>query len=100
MNDIPTEFTIHGHTIKIKVVPESDRGNFGYYHDVKEEIILAENIREGSELIPLTEIQIFATMWHEIFHAFQWHSGKEFDEQEAQTYSGLITEFFNTKKYE
>lgn len=97
---IPTEFIIHGHTIKVKKVSETDRNNFGYYDDAREEIIIAENIREGKELIPLTETQILATFFHELVHVMQWHSGSEYDEREAQTYSGMLIEFLKTKKDE
>ena len=97
---IPTEFIIHGHTIKVKKVSETDRNNFGHYDDAREEIIIAENIREGKELIPLTETQILATFFHELVHVMQWHSGKEYDEREAQTYSGMLIEFLKTKKDE
>jgi hypothetical protein len=100
MNKIPSEFVLHGHTIKVKKVSETDDNNFGYYNDALEEIVVAENIRKGADLIPLTEIQILATFLHEFIHAMQWHSGKEYDEREAQTYSGLIIEFLNSRKYE
>lgn len=98
MNKIPKEFTIHGHIIKVKIVSETARNNFGHYDDAREEIVIAENIREGAELIPLTEVQKLATFFHELFHVMQWHSGKEYDEREAQTYSGMLIEFLKTKK--
>lgn len=100
MNKIPNEFVFHGHVIKVKRVSETDLNNFGYYNDAREEIVLAENIRDGKDLIPLTETQILATFLHELIHAMQWHSGVEYDEREAQTYSGLLIEFLNSRKYE
>ena len=97
---IPTEFTIHSHTIKIVIHEELENGKFGDYDCVKEEIRIARNIRRDYELIPLTEYQMKCTFFHELIHAIQWHSGREFSEEEAQTYSGMILEFLNTKKDE
>lgn len=100
MNKIPTEFIIHGHVIKVIICSELENEKFGDYDCVKEEIRIAENIRRDSELIPLLRHQIECTFLHELIHAIQWHSGKEFSEQEAQTYSGILYEFLNTRKYE
>ena len=95
---IPAEFIIHGHTIKVKVCGELENEKFGDYDCVKEEIRIARNIRRDRELIPLSDHQIETTFLHELIHVMQWHSGKEFSEEEAQTYSGMLYEFLNTKK--
>lgn len=95
---IPKEFTIHGHTIKVNIYDELNV--YGDYDNAKEVIRIAKNIRRDSELIPLNETQIMASFIHEFIHALQWHSGHEFSEIEAQTYSGMIIEFLNTRKYE
>ena len=100
MNKIPTEFSLQGHPIKVNMYDEIENGLFGDYDCAKEVIRIAKNIRRDSELIPLNETQIMASFIHEFIHALQWHSGHEFSEIEAQTYSGMIIEFLNTRKYE
>lgn len=100
MNKIPTEFTIHGHVIKVIICSELENAKFGDYDCVKEEIRIAQNIRRDSELIPLSQHQIETTFLHELIHVIQWHSGKEFSEEEAQTYSGMLYEFLKSKKDE
>lgn len=100
MIKIPSKFTIHCHEIKVVIVPELDSGDYARYDNVKEEITVASGMRDGAELISLSETQILASFLHELIHAFQWHSGKEFSEEEAQTYSGLLLEFLKTKEDE
>lgn len=97
---IPKEFTIHGHTIKVKVCGELENEKFGDYDCVKEQIRIARNIRRDLALIPLTDTQMETTFLHELLHCIQFHSGKEFSEEEAQTYSGMLYEFLKTKKDE
>lgn len=97
---IPTEFIIHGHIIKVIICGELENEKFGDYDCVKEEIRIARNMRRDCELIPLSDHQIETTFLHELIHVMQWHSGKEFSEEEAQTYSGMLYEFLKTKKDE
>ena len=97
---IPKSFTIHGHTIKVEIVNELSGEKFGEYDCVLEVIKIASNIRRETELIPLSVTQIYTTFLHELFHAMQFHSGREFSEEEAQIYSGLLFEYLNTINYE
>lgn len=96
MIKIPKKFTIHCHEITVNIVPELEDGNYGEYNNIIEEIRIAENMREGSKLIPLSETQKLATFLHELIHCMEWHCGKPYDEQEAQSYSGMLLEFLNT----
>ena len=96
---IPEQFIIHGHIVKViqKEIDTIGDNNYGYYDDVKEEIIIFRKVRSGEEPVTLTETQIEATFWHELIHCFQYHTKGEYNEQEAQSYSGLLIEFFKTK---
>lgn len=98
--NIPEQFTIHGHDIKV-VYKEKDNyedNRFGYYDSVKEEIVLFRKLHSQGEYTTITETQLEATFLHELFHAFQWHSTGNIDEAQSQTYSGLMIEFFKTSK--
>lgn len=98
--NIPEQFTIHGHDIKV-IYKEKDNyedNRFGYYDSVKEEIVLFKQLHSQGEYITITETQIEATFWHELFHLFQWHSTGTIDEVQSQTYSGMMIEFFKTSK--
>ena len=38
------------------------------------------------------------TYLHELFHVFQFYSGKDFDEMEAQMFSNFMYEYNKTKE--
>lgn len=96
---IPKQFVIHGHTVKViqKEIDNYDDNRYGYYDSVKEEIVIFRKVRSDGEPVTLTEVQIEATFYHELMHCFQWHIKGTTDEWEAQSYSGLMVEFFKTK---
>ena len=96
---IPEQFIIHGHIVKViqKELDNADDNRYGYYNSVKEEIVVFRKVRSSGEPVALTETQIEATFLHELMHCFQWHIKGETDEQEAQSYSGVMLEFFKTK---
>ena len=100
MIKIPSSFIIYGHEILVNFKDKLKSNDYGEYNDVLEEITLAKNIEVDGELIPLREEQIMTTFLHELFHCFQWHTKCEYNEQESQTYSGLMYEFFNTSNYD
>lgn len=97
---IPKRFIIHGHTITViqKEIDSYNENRYGYYDSVKEEIILFKKVRSGEVAIPLTDVQLEATFWHELIHCFQWHAKGETNESEAQSYSGLMIEFVRTRE--
>lgn len=96
---IPEQFIIHGQVVKViqKEIDSINDNRYGYYDSVKEEIVIFSKVRSGEEPITLTETQIEATFWHELMHCFQWHIKGATDEWEAQSYSGVLLEFFKTK---
>lgn len=96
---IPEQFIIHGHIIKVirEEIDNADDNRYGYYDNVKEEIVIFNKVRSDGEPITLTDVQIESTFYHELIHSFQWHIKGETDEWEAQSYSGLIMEFLKTK---
>ena len=96
---IPEQFIIHGQVVKIiqKEIDSINDNRYGYYDSVKEEIVIFHKVRSGEESITLTDTQIEATFWHELIHCFQWHIKGQTDEWEAQSYSGVLLEFFKTK---
>lgn len=96
--EIPNKFILHGQEIKvIRKEFDINGSRFGYYDSVREEIILFEKIQIENELVCLSNIQIETTFLHELIHAIQWHIKGSFDEQEAQSYSGLFYEYFKSK---
>lgn len=98
---IPSQFIIHGHTIKVilKEMDNSEENRYGYYDTIKEEIVIFRKMRDDNELVTLTETQLLATFLHELTHCFQWHLKGQTDEQEAQSYAGLMIEFLNTRDH-
>lgn len=42
---IPKQFTIHGHTINIRVVEYAKGNQYGYYDNVREEILIARKVK-------------------------------------------------------
>lgn len=99
--NIPKRFILHYHpiTVKIKEIDNTDENRYGYYDSAREEIIIFRKLKSDGKLVELTDIQLEATFYHELLHAFQWHIKGETDEIEAQSYSGLILEFLNTREF-
>lgn len=97
---IPKQFIIHGHTIKViqKEIDSKEDNRYGYYDSVREEIIIFNKVRVDGEPVDLIDTQIQATFLHELIHCFQWHIKGQTDEWEAQSYSGLMVEFLQTRQ--
>jgi hypothetical protein len=94
---IPKSFIIHGHTITVEVVELcKDSSEYGYYDDVSEKIVIAKSVKVNDTIVKLSQVQIEHTFLHELIHCFQFHIKGEFDEVEAQSYAGLLLEFFST----
>lgn len=93
---IPKQFTIHGHTITVKEVEKLDDNTFGRYSSVREQIAIAHKVESDGELIALTREQIEHSFWHEVGHAFQWHTRGKYSESEAQCYAGLMIELIKS----
>ncbi len=94
---IPSTFTINAQTITVEI-RDTLHQRFGLYDCISDTITLARNIvDEDGEIRPLTQEQITNTFFHELLHAFQWHTKGETDEQESSLYAGPLVEYLKTK---
>jgi hypothetical protein len=95
---IPKSFIIHGHTVTVNIVEFCENPTeFGNYNDAAEKITVATSVKdENDKVVELTQTQIEHTFWHELIHCFQFHIKGSCDETEAQSFAGLLVEFFNT----
>ena len=94
--DIPKQFTINGQPIRVKILDKLEDNQYGNYNDVKELIQIARTIEVNKEVIHLTQLQIENTFWHEVAHAFQFHSKGEYNEAEATIFGGMMAEFIRS----
>lgn len=93
---IPEKFELGGQTITIRI-EESDKENrFGYYDSVNEEIVIFKKVEGANGLVEQTESQLMDTMFHEVFHSFQYHGKGETSEEESSTYASFMTQFFKS----
>ena len=81
-----------------KEIDSKEDNRYGYYDSVREEIIIFNKVRVDGEPVDLIDTQIQATFLHELIHCFQWHIKGCTDEWEAQSYSGLMVEFLQTRQ--
>lgn len=96
---IPEKFTINSQEITVELVDTLPDQNFGEYCCITDKIKLATNVKDDDgTVIPLKEEQIENTFWHELLHAFQWHSKGDYSEEESNTYAGYLVEFFKSSK--
>lgn len=95
---IPREFTLFGNKVTIREIEKDVENRYGYWDDVREEIVVAHKVKVDGEFITLKQSQIESTVFHELFHAFQWYSRGVYDETEAQTYSMLLMEFIKSSE--
>lgn len=97
--NIPTQFTLFGNTIKVRIENiDLDGGTYGYWNDVTNEIFLFRQVKIDGQVHNLTRKQIDHTFWHELRHAMQYYSLGETDEQDAQTFASMMTEFMESSR--
>lgn len=95
--EIPNRFTINSQEITIELVESLPDQDFGRYNCITDTIQIATHVKDDDgTLIPLKEEQVWNTLWHEVLHAFQWHSKGEYSEEESNTYAGYLVEFFKS----
>ena len=94
--DIPKQFTINGQPIRVEILDKLEDNQYGNYNDAKELIQIAKTIEVNKEVIHLTQLQIENTFWHEVAHAFQFHSKGEYNEAEATIFGGMMAEFIRS----
>lgn len=96
---IPDKFKLAGFEITVDKVEKTDGNNYGYWNDVNNTIVIAKNISiKNGELTPLSDRQIKNTFYHELYHAFQFYSGREYSEVECNIFANFMLEFDETKK--
>ena len=96
---IPDKFKLAGFEITVDKVEKTDDNNYGYWDDVNNTIVIAKNISmKNGELTSLSDRQIKNTFYHELYHAFQFYSGREYSEVECNIFANFMLEFDETKK--
>jgi len=96
---IPDKFKLAGFEVTVDKVDKTDDNNYGYWDDVNNTIVIAKNISiKNGELTPLSDRQIKNTFYHELYHAFQFYSGREYSEVECNIFANFMLEFDETKK--
>ena len=96
---IPDKFKLAGFDVTVDKVEKTDDNNYGYWDDVNNTIVIAKNISmKNGELTPLSDRQIKNTFYHELYHAFQFYSGREYSEVECNIFDIFMLEFDETKK--
>lgn len=96
---IPKSFTCFGNEIKIEFVDKTYNNTYGNFCDVTNVIQIAKviNVEHVGDFI-LTEEQQLNTFCHEVLHVFQFYTGEEYSESQAQIYGTLLLEFLKTKE--
>ena len=96
---IPDKFKLAGFEITVDKVEKTDDNDYGYWDDVNNTIVIAKNISmKNGELTSLSDRQIKNTFYHELYHAFQFYSGREYSEVECNIFANFMLEFDETKK--
>lgn len=95
---IPNKFKIAGFEITVNIVEKTDNNSYGFWDDVNNTIVIAKNISmKNGELTALSERQIENTFYHELYHSFQFYSGKKYSEVECNIFANFMLEFNETK---
>lgn len=96
---IPTKFKVAGFEVNVEFQDKLEDNNYGYWNDVTNTIVLAKNISlKNGELTALSKRQMENTFYHELYHAFQFYSGKEYSEVECNIFANFMLEFNETKQ--
>lgn len=75
-----------------------DDSKFGEFNPANNVITIAKRVIVDGDSYVQTEEDMNRTLWHEIFHVFQFYAGFNMTEYEAQIYSNFMYEYLNTKK--
>lgn len=88
-----------GKEIKVENPEYVNNGaKFGEFNDASNIIQVANKVKIDNDEFIQTEEDKERTLWHEIFHCFQFYAGMEDDEKIAQTFSNFIYEYLHTNK--
>ena len=97
--EIPKKFKVAGFDINVEFIDKLESNNYGNWCDVTNNIKLAKNISlSNGELTPLQDRQIENTFLHELYHAFQFYSGKSYSEEDCNMFANFMLEYFETKQ--
>jgi hypothetical protein len=97
--EIPKKFKVAGFDINVEFIDKLESNDYGNWCDVTNNIKLAKNISlSNGELTPLQDRQIKNTFLHELYHAFQFYSGKRYSEEECNIFANFMLEYFETKQ--
>lgn len=94
--DFPKNYTINGQHISVEIVESLKDNDYGDYSDALERIRIAKTLIEDDKIIKLSKMQMENTFWHEVYHSFQFHCGKELNEVEASLFAGMMVEFIHS----
>ena len=96
---IPDKFKVAGFDITVKKEKKTDDNEYGFWDDVNNTIVIAKNISlKNGELTALSERQMENTFYHELYHSFQFYSGREYSEVECNIFANFMLEFNETRK--
>lgn len=96
---IPEKFKVAGFDVTVDFVDKTEDNNYGHQDDVTNTIVISKNISmKNGELTPLSKRQMENTFYHELCHAFQFYSGKEYSEVECNIFANFMLEFNETKQ--
>ena len=97
--EIPKKFKVAGFDINVEFIDKLDSNDYGNWCDVTNVIKLAKNISlANGELTPLQNRQIENTFLHELYHVFQFYSGKRYSEEECNIFANFMLEYFESKQ--
>lgn len=93
------KFKIAGQEINVKFVSSLNDGtSFGDFSSIQNCIRIALKIKEDGVWYDVSQSQIKNTLWHEIFHCFQYFWTNETDEDFAQVLANFMCEYEQTKE--
>lgn len=90
-------FTINTQTVYVSFVDKLETNRFGEFNSITNEIRVAKFVKdEEGECHALKDEQLLNTLFHEIYHAWQFYSGHDMSEEEPCTYAGYMIEFLRS----
>lgn len=96
---IPDKFKVAGFDVTVNIVEKTDNNEYGFWDDVNNIIVIAKNISmKNGELTALSERQMENTFYHELYHSFQFYSGREYSEVECNIFANFMLEYNETRK--
>lgn len=93
----PKKFELGGQVITVRIEDiDKAENRFGYYNSIKEEIVIFKHVNDDGSKVELSESQLMDSLFHEVFHSFQYHSKGDTFEEESATYASFMTQFFKS----